>query len=199
MEIGVLVNNVGISYDYPEFFDQLDDATVSALININIIVATQMTRIVLPGMIERKKGGAIVNLSSFSGAFPVPLLTVYSATKAYIDFFSKGLHQEYKSKGIDVQSVIPAMVSTALSKTRPNLTTPTWQAFSAQAVKMIACGDAQVNPNIVHAIMNFVIGTLMPFKIALKYMYDMHYSIRVRALKKKQQKASAAAATSSQQ
>jgi len=40
----------------------------------------QMTRIVLPQMLERKKG-AIINISSLSGAIPTPLLTVYSGTK----------------------------------------------------------------------------------------------------------------------
>jgi len=44
----------------------------------------QMTRIVLPQMLERKKG-AIINISSASGVIPVPLLTVYSGTKVQAD------------------------------------------------------------------------------------------------------------------
>ena len=61
-----------------------------------------MTRLVLKGMVERKRG-AIINLSSMSAHIPVPLLTVYSASKAYVDFFSRGLAAEYSSKGIVVQ------------------------------------------------------------------------------------------------
>ncbi|XP_030879001.1 very-long-chain 3-oxoacyl-CoA reductase-like [Leptonychotes weddellii] len=61
-----------------------------------------MTRLVLPGMVERSKG-AILNISSASGIAPVPLLAIYSATKAFADFFSQCLHEEYKSKGIFVQ------------------------------------------------------------------------------------------------
>jgi 17beta-estradiol 17-dehydrogenase / very-long-chain 3-oxoacyl-CoA reductase len=43
-----------------------------------------MTRLVLPQMVERKKG-AIINLASLGGAVCTPLLSVYSATKAYVD------------------------------------------------------------------------------------------------------------------
>ncbi|MBZ3876230.1 Very-long-chain 3-oxoacyl-CoA reductase [Sciurus carolinensis] len=90
LEIGILVNNVGMSYEYPEYFLEIPDLD-------------NMTRLVLPGMVERSKG-AILNISSASGMFPVPLLTIYSATKAFVDFFSQCLHEEYRSKGIFVQA-----------------------------------------------------------------------------------------------
>lgn len=51
----------------------------------------------LPRMAEKGKG-AIVNIGSAS-CFGFPLLTVYAATKAYVDSFSKNLAYEYKSKG----------------------------------------------------------------------------------------------------
>jgi len=47
---------------------------------LSLVCYLQMTRIVLPQMLERKKG-AIINISSLSGAIPTPLLTVYSGTK----------------------------------------------------------------------------------------------------------------------
>jgi len=49
-----------------------------------MMFCTQMTRIVLPQMLERKKG-AIINLSSLTGAIPTPLLTVYSGSKVWVD------------------------------------------------------------------------------------------------------------------
>ena len=50
-------------------------------------------------MVARKRG-AIVNIASSSGWYPMGLLTLYSATKAYVDFFSQGLALEYACKGI---------------------------------------------------------------------------------------------------
>ena len=88
--MGVLVNNVGMSYKFPEFFDAYaqSDKTVNDIINCNIISLTKMTAIVLPCMIKKNEG-VIINNASGSGRIPTPLLTVYSATKAYVDFFSR--------------------------------------------------------------------------------------------------------------
>ncbi|RYH24016.1 SDR family NAD(P)-dependent oxidoreductase [archaeon] len=63
LDIGVLVNNVGISYQYTKFFHELDDERVTQLISLNVDSTTWMTRIVLPGMVKRKRG-AIVNIGS---------------------------------------------------------------------------------------------------------------------------------------
>ncbi|EGD78440.1 estradiol 17-beta-dehydrogenase 12 [Salpingoeca rosetta] len=102
LDIGVLVNNVGISYEHPEFFAALDQERIDALVRLNIVSINQMTRIVLPGMQQRKRG-AIVNVSSGSGTLPTALLTAYSATKAYVDFFSRGLAVEVEKDGVFVQ------------------------------------------------------------------------------------------------
>lgn len=45
-----------------------------------------------------------------AGRIPTSMLAVYSGSKAFIDFFSKSLYQEYKSKGVDVISVTPGLV-----------------------------------------------------------------------------------------
>jgi len=115
LEVGVLVNNVGVSYTYPEYFDKLDEATVRNLIHMNCDSVTVMSNIVIGQMVQRKKG-AIINISSGSGLFPMGLLSVYSATKAYVDFFSRSIAQEYPY--LYIQSVLPFMVVSKLAGLR---------------------------------------------------------------------------------
>ncbi|NXP81517.1 HSDL1 protein, partial [Ramphastos sulfuratus] len=112
-EIGILVNNVGIFYPYPDYFTNLSEDILWDMINVNIVSANMMTHIVLPGMVEKKRG-AIVNVSSASCCQPTPLLTIYGASKTYLDYFSRALHYEYASKGIFVQSLTPFVIATKM-------------------------------------------------------------------------------------
>ncbi|XP_056267280.1 hydroxysteroid (20-beta) dehydrogenase 2 [Pseudoliparis swirei] len=121
LEIGILVNNVGMAYsDNFAYFLEVPDAEqrITQIINCNMLSVPQMTRLVLPGMVERGKG-LIINISSEVGVRPQPLLSLYCATKIFVTYFSQCLHAEYKSKGIIVQCVAPFMVSTSMTKHRP--------------------------------------------------------------------------------
>ncbi|KAI3694169.1 hypothetical protein L1987_77130 [Smallanthus sonchifolius] len=116
LDVGVLINNAGISYPYARFFHEVDDELLNSLIKVNVEGITKVTQAVLPGMLKRKKG-AIVNIGS--GAAIVipsdPLYAVYAATKAYIDQFSRCLYVEYKNSGIDVQCQVPLYVATKMA------------------------------------------------------------------------------------
>lgn len=79
-EIGILVNNVSEFYDQPDYFTNLTEDKIWEIININIGATTMMTYMVLPEMVERRKG-AIVNIASLSCCHPTPLLSAYSASK----------------------------------------------------------------------------------------------------------------------
>ncbi|XP_009676549.1 inactive hydroxysteroid dehydrogenase-like protein 1 isoform X2 [Struthio camelus] len=112
-EIGILVNNVGLFHSYPDYFTNLSEDVLWEMINVNIASANMMVHIVLPGMVEKKKG-AIVNISSAVCCRPTPMLTVYGASKSYMDYFSRALHYEYASKGIFFQSLTPFIVTTKM-------------------------------------------------------------------------------------
>jgi hypothetical protein len=67
------VNNVGMSYPSALYFhelDKIDPTIIDNMIAINVNATTQMTRIVLPGMIERKRG-AVINVASAAGRIPI--------------------------------------------------------------------------------------------------------------------------------
>ena len=67
------------------------------IVECNIMSTMDVTRALLPGMVERKRG-VIINLSSFL-AYGGPLLSVYAASKAFVMQFSKDLQLEYQDSG----------------------------------------------------------------------------------------------------
>jgi short-subunit dehydrogenase len=144
-EIGVLVNNVGIMPSRPKLFCEFKEEELWPLINVNMASVLLMTYTILPAMVSRRKG-VVVNVSSISAMYPLPLMSPYSASKVFVDWFTRALNYEYKDKGIIIQSVIPSYVVTRLTQfsrflQRPNLVVPDAGRFAANAVATIGYTD----------------------------------------------------------
>jgi len=181
LDVGVLVNNVGVSYDYPMYLTELSDQRVEDLIQLNIVAVTKLTKIVLPGM-EARKRGAIINVGSGSSTVPCGLLAVYAASKAYVDNFSQALAAEYGSKGIFVQSLVPWFVVSKLSKQKASLLTPKPNAYARQAVASIGY-DSWTGGYWAHNLQHYIV-SLLPTSFIGKQVLNLHKSIRTRAIKK---------------
>ncbi|KAB7497175.1 Very-long-chain 3-oxoacyl-CoA reductase-B [Armadillidium nasatum] len=135
LEIGVLINNVGMSYDSPKYFTEVTEKLISDLVSCNIISLTMMTKICVERMQKRKKG-LILNVSSLSSLIPAPFLTVYGATKAYVVSFSKSLALEMRGSGVTVQCVTPGFVVSNMSGIKkPSIMTPTPTAYVRSSLK----------------------------------------------------------------
>jgi len=182
LDIGVLINNVGVSYRYPRYFHEITDDEITALIEMNVNSTTWMTRYVIDGMVERKRG-AIVNISSGSAMYTMPLLAEYSAAKSFIEKFTLALNAEYGGKGIKVQCQIPFYVATKLAKMRRSFTVPSPDEYAKMGLKFIGQPEAVVSPYWVHGIMSFVMDSL-PTLVVEKVVMSMHMAIRKKGLKK---------------
>lgn len=84
------------------------------IINVNVGATTLMTRLLIEDMKQRGKG-AIVNISSGSELQPLPLMTVYAATKVYVRSFSEALRAEYSRFGLTIQHLTPLFVNTKMN------------------------------------------------------------------------------------
>lgn len=187
LDIGVLVNNVGMSYSYAEYLTKVPNAEtfVDNLIKANIVSCTRMTLLVLPIM-EKAGRGVILNISSLSALSPMPLLSTYSASKVYVNFFSKATQEEYKKKGIIVQSVLPGFVSTNMSKMRPSFTTCTPDAFVKWALKTVGV-ETQTYGYPVHKLQGYaqeILTDYLPEHLNLAINHNMLNNIRRRYYKK---------------
>jgi len=137
--IGVLVNNVGMSYNHPEFYLQIEDLEKfnKDIVSMNVASVLNTTRAVMPGMVERKSG-AVLNISSSSSMHSCPLLTVYAATKAFVNHFTQDMQVEYKSKGIIVQAFAPYYVVSKLSKMKSaSFFVPTPETYAKSALSTL--------------------------------------------------------------
>ena len=139
IEIDVLVNNAGIGLAEP--FAENEINMVSAMININVLSLTELSRLFLPQMIARKTG-KIVNLSSTAAFQPGPGMAVYYASKAYVLSLSQALNYELKNTGVTVTAVCPGptqtdffapahMIGTNLASGKMGMKTPEQVALSA--------------------------------------------------------------------
>jgi uncharacterized protein len=107
--IEYLINNAGFG-GYGYFHERDMDSCVN-MIHVNIISLMMLTRLYLPGMIERGSG-RILNVSSTASFVPGPLQAVYFASKAFVTSFSQAIAEEVKEKGITVTALCPGMVDT---------------------------------------------------------------------------------------
>ena len=81
------------------------------MINVNITSLMLLTKLYLPGMVERRKG-RILNVSSTASFLPGPLQAVYYASKTFVTSFSQTLAEELRSSGITVTALCPGPVDT---------------------------------------------------------------------------------------
>lgn len=137
--VGILVNNVGRMYDFPDELGKISQELLWNLINVNIGAVTMMTRILVNGMKTRGKG-AIVNISSGSELQPMPYMAVYAASKVYVKNFTLAIQHEFASYGITVQLVTPMYVKTKMNNysssvmTSGNILIPDVQTYTKSAV-----------------------------------------------------------------
>jgi len=115
LDIGVLVNNVGIFGPHFMPFLELKEKTVKDMINVNIMTATLLCHAILPDM-RKKNKGAIINMCSSTSFYTMPYLTEYSATKRYISAFTSGLQAENSDSQVIIQELDPGQVSTNMTK-----------------------------------------------------------------------------------
>lgn len=180
LEINFLVNNAGLGDHGP--FHTGSWTRVQEMLDLNITALTHLTHLLVNRMIVQGRA-AVLNVSSVAGFFPIPNMSVYSATKAFVTSFSESLAMELRPHGITVTALCPGPVPTEFSgvatrsgnedcfshfKVSPLLSVSATECVRA-GLEAVARDRARVVPNPLLAAA-VVIGLAVPFFILRKLL-----------------------------
>ncbi|GAA4032159.1 SDR family oxidoreductase [Sphingomonas rosea] len=144
--VDCLVNNAG--FGLRGRVAEQESKRLRQMIDLNCGLLTELARAVLPGMIERGRGG-ILNVASTAAFQPGPGMAVYFATKAYVLSFTEALHEEVRGTGVHVTALCPGPTSTefgAVAGFEPAAGS-TFDKLSAQSGSVVAAGLAGLSDN----------------------------------------------------
>jgi len=117
LEIDLIFNNAGFgNFGYFAESSWIKDR---AMLQVHMITATQLIKLLLPGMISRGKG-YILNNASVAAFVPGPLMSTYHASKSYLLNFTQALANEMKGTNIKATVICPGMTKTNFAKANGN-------------------------------------------------------------------------------
>jgi len=171
-EIALLINNAGCGY--LGNIGEVDTASQTRMVDLNIRALTAVTNIVVPFM---GPGSCILNVSSIASFCPNPRMTVYSSTKAYVSSFTVGLAEELKPKGITVTAVCSGPMKTEFldlgnitgnSKTFETLPYCDQVQVAGGALRATRAGRTIYTPRLFYKTYR-VLAKVMPVKLMVKF------------------------------
>lgn len=113
LQIDVLINNAGLGAIGR--FDAMDPNRISEMLQVDIVALTELTRLLLPGMVARRRGKVML-VASTASFQPGPRMAVYFAAKAYVLSFGEALAYELRGTGVTVTTLCPGATATSFFK-----------------------------------------------------------------------------------
>ena len=114
LAVDLLVNNAGFAKAGE--FSELPFDVQADMVHLNVNTLVELTRLYLPSMRGRQRGG-IINVSSTAAFQPVPFMSVYGATKALVLSFSEAVAEEVAGDGVTVMALCPGATATGFQET----------------------------------------------------------------------------------
>jgi len=142
--VDLLVNNAGFGAGGK--VAELEASRMRQMIDLNCGVLTELTRLALPGMIERGRGG-VLNVASTAAFQPGPGAAVYYATKAFVLSFTEALHEELLGTGVHVTALCPGPTTTEFFEVAAYGQSTRLEKFAMASAPVVAAGLAGVATN----------------------------------------------------
>lgn len=135
--VDCLINNAG--FGAAGSTAAIEPVRLRQMVDLNCGLLTDLSRLVLPGMLKRGRGG-ILNVASTAAFQPGPGAAVYFATKAYVLSFTEALHEEVRSDGIHVTALCPGPTATEFFDVADWSLDSRLQKFAMRSVDVVAAG-----------------------------------------------------------
>jgi short-subunit dehydrogenase len=152
LSVDLLVNNAGFSR-VGEFAELPLDVQAD-MVRLNVNTLMELTRLYLPAMRQRQRGG-VINVSSNAAFQPVPYMSVYAATKAFVLHFSEGVAEEVAADGVTIMALCPGATATNFWRIAG-----TWEeqlgsmATADEVVRAAICAFGRRRSSFVHGFRN---------------------------------------------
>ena len=151
--VDILMNNAGVGLGGGALDTELEDW--DWIIGINLYGVIYGCHFFLPPMVERGRGGHVVNVSSTAGYGATSMLTAYSTTKFAVLGFSEAIREELTPHGIGVTAVCPGIINTSITESarmRGPDATPDTRRYIVERYRRRNYGPERVADNILKAV-----------------------------------------------
>jgi short-subunit dehydrogenase len=112
--VDILMNNAGVAIGGPFLATSLEDW--DWIVGINLRGVIHGCHFFIPAMVERGRGGHVINISSTAGFSATSVLAAYNATKFGVLGLTEALWDELKPQGIGVTAVCPGLINTPITR-----------------------------------------------------------------------------------
>lgn len=161
--VDILINNAGYGLSGP--YLETDGADELAMIQLNVMALTELTKLFLPAMVQRGRG-RIMNVGSVASFMPGPYMAVYYATKAYVLSYSEALAKELEGTGVTVTALCPGPTLSGFQE-RAGMKISTMMNVMLTEVSFVARtgyagmmkGQAVVVPGLLNRLTTLAVGT----------------------------------------
>jgi short-subunit dehydrogenase len=113
LAVDTLINNAGLGDN--SLFHLEDRARIDEMLQVNIVALTELTRLLLPGMVSRRRGRVML-VASTASFQPGPYMAVYCATKAYVLSLGEAIGYELRGTGVTLSVLCPGGTDTEFAK-----------------------------------------------------------------------------------
>jgi len=175
-EVALLVNNAGVGLSGSFVKNEWEE--VERMIALNVTALTELTHLLLPGMIERGRGDILL-VGSIAAYMPAPTQAVYSGTKAFVHSFGCALAYELKDTPVNVTVLNPGGTTTEWMETAgytagtpPKLGMSTPEEVAECGLRAMAGGKYFTEPGFANQAISRLTA-VMPMQAKLNFAYQV--------------------------